>query len=194
LQLDWSAHLPWVAGNLQVECGTMEDALPFIRDHYPAIFGDAPEGWTADPMTPAKLAFLREADVFVIRDRERIAGIMVGHPSDWTSYYVRTLALLPEYRGRQVAAGLLEGLAGPLRAAGVQRLETDVSPANQASMLMHEMLGFTATGMNNHDRWGSLLRFTGYLRDAGESVFHNKFCASGKPHRRRSLLAGATRN
>ncbi len=192
--IDWRQHLPWDTGDLTIAYGTHEDALPFIRDHYPAIFGPNAEGWTAEPFTPAKLRFLQESDVFVVRDRQRVAGIALGNPLDWSSYYIRSLALLPEYRGRGVPRQLLRRLAPVLRHAGVTRIETDVAPGNRDSTLTHELLGFVATGMNNHDRWGSLLRFTGYLTDEAEQTHRRMFCASGKPHRRRSLVAGAGRD
>ena len=191
--IDWREHMPWNAGDLSIEYGTHDDALPFIRDHYPSIFGPPREGWTVEPFTAAKLRFLQESDVFVIRDRERVAGIAIGNPLDWSSYYIRSLALLPEYRGRNVPRSLLQRIAPELRRAGVVRIETDVVPTNTDSTLTHELLGFVATGMNNHDRWGSLLRFTGYLDDEVDETYRKKFCASGKPHRRRSLVAGAGR-
>lgn len=193
-QIDWRQHMPWEAGDLTIEYGTHEDALPFIREHYPSIFGAAAEGWTTESFTSAKRCFLEESDVFVVRDRERVAGIALGSPLDWSSYYIRSLALLPEYQGRGVAGHYLAGLSGPLRDAGVGRVHTDVAPINQPSVRMHVKLGFVVTGNANDDRWGSILRFTYYLTDAVEEVFHNKFCVSGTPHRRRTSLAGAGRD
>jgi hypothetical protein len=37
--LDWSNVLPWDFGDATVEVGTFADALPFMREYYPRIFG-----------------------------------------------------------------------------------------------------------------------------------------------------------
>src|SRR5262245_10721779 len=94
--IDWAERLPWtLADGSSVERGSFEDALPFMAENYAGIFGDEPERFLVEGMTDAKRRFWREMDVFVLRCDGVTAGICAGHPSDWSTYYVRTFALLP---------------------------------------------------------------------------------------------------
>src|SRR5262245_17543553 len=87
--LDWSEHLPWRLDDVTVESGTTEQALGFMRDHYPTVFeqsGEKPR-FLIEPMSTAKQQFCREMDVFTFRCGSDTIGILMAHPSDWSSYY-----------------------------------------------------------------------------------------------------------
>jgi hypothetical protein len=116
--LDWRAHLPWYFDDGRAEVAAPEEALPFIQQHYPAIFGLPETGghFLSSPMTDAKRRFFDEMDFFLLRVGDRAAGVVMGHPSDWTSYYVRSAALLPEFRDRRMLTQFGERLYEPLRA------------------------------------------------------------------------------
>ncbi|XYH92913.1 GNAT family N-acetyltransferase [Sorangium sp. So ce1128] len=182
--LDWRAYLPLTLGDVTVELGTLADAESFIRAHYPGMFA-APDGasWLADPMTEAKRRFYHDADIFLFRDCDRSVGLQIGHPIDWSTYYVRTVALLPEHRGRGLLAGLTAHVANVLAGAGVERIEGDIPPTNMANLLAQTRLGYVATGTLNSDRWGLLVRMTKYLRDDADAVFRRQYCAVAWPRR-----------
>ena len=104
--LDWAQLLPWSFEEVTVEVGTFDEALPFVAEHYARIFGtDELAGrFLVEAMTPAKRRFGAEMDVFLFRAEGRTVGIFMSHPSDWSTYYMRTAALLPEYRGRHLVS------------------------------------------------------------------------------------------
>src|SRR5688572_9261846 len=196
LDLDWRRHLPWRIDQVEVVLGTSEDALAFVHAHYPALFdAAADEGrWLREPMTPAKRRFLDDADVFLFRDTERTVGIQIAEPTDWSTYYLRSTALLPEYQARDLATDLCLRLMTPLREAGVTRLECETAPTNTACMRAVIRLGFVPTATHNTDRWGTLVRFTRYLDDRADDIFRAQYCAGTWPRCRPPESPGAERS
>lgn len=177
--LDWSAHLPWHFDDGRAEVATVADALPFVREHYPSIFG-LPEGcghFLPSPMTEAKRRFFEEMDFFFVRVEDRTAGVVMGHPSDWNSYYVRSAAMLPEFRERRVMTQFSERLYEPLRAAGVERLEAECSPANTPMARILNGQGFLVTATINSERWGVMLRYTKFLLEDAQAAFMRQYTA-----------------
>lgn len=175
--LDWSVETPWTFDGITVETCAFDDAIPFVERHYGGIFGAAFQGrFLEDPMTAPKRRFGMDMDVFIYRDGEREIGMLAGHPSDWTSYYMRTVALLPEYRDKHLLSRTMEKLEGPLADAGCERIDGEVAPTNVAMVRMLTSLGWIVTSTVNSERWGSLLRFTKFLRPEAEEVFARQFC------------------
>ena len=183
--LDWAAILPWQFEEVSVESAHFDDALPFIREHYARIFGAAENEarFLASPMTEAKRRFCQEADVFLFRVEGKTVGMFMSHPSDWSTYYMRTAALLPEYRGRGLVSRFMERICAPLRAVGVERLEGDVSPANTPMMRLHIGQGFLATSTVCSERWGTIVHFTRHLSAEADSIFRRQFCNTPPPVR-----------
>jgi len=177
--LDWREVLPFHFDDARAELATMDDVLPFINQHYPTIFGanDVESRFHENPMTEAKRRFSAEMDCFVFRVDGEVAGIFMAHPSDWNSYYVRSTALLPQYRGRRLLGRLLRSLEDPLRAAGVERVETEVSPANAPMIRTIGEQGFIVTGQTATERWGLLLRYTRFLSHEASAVFRRHYVA-----------------
>lgn len=193
LGLDWRDHLPWEIDGLRVELGSLDDALAFVAEHYAEIFGaTADEGrWLAEPMTPAKRFVLAESDLFIVRDGARAIGLKIAAPTDWSSYYLRSFAFLPEYQGRGIGPQLTTRIEAPLAAAGVTRIEYDTAPVNAANLKATTRMGYVTTGMINSDRWGSLLRRTKYLDPSAVDVFLDQYCAGTWPRCRTSTRMGA---
>jgi ribosomal protein S18 acetylase RimI-like enzyme len=179
--LDWAATMPWSCGGLSVGYGGLDDALPFIREHYGAIFGDADTRFLADPMCERKERFYRDADVFLIRDGATCVGLQIAHPTDWSSYYVRSLAILPAYRGRGVLDAMTERMVEALAAVGVERLEGELSPNNGACVIAQTRLGYVVTGMHASERWGTMVRLTRFLQEDASRVFRRQFCGGAWP-------------
>lgn len=175
--LDWGAVLPWSIGDVSVAYGTFADALEFIGEHYAQIFRTAESPFFSEPIDGAKRRFYDDADTFLYRHAGRTVGIFVAHPSDWATYYMRTAALLPEYRSRGIVSEFMQRICEPLRAAGVARLEGDVSPSNQPMMRLHVGQGFQANASACSERWGLMVHFTRYLRPEAEAIFQRQFCS-----------------
>ncbi len=177
--IDWAAHLPFeLSGGIRLEWATLAQTGAFVGAHYAAIFGTR----TADPRflvedaTPAKARFLRISDRFVFRDGTRTVGVLVGHPVDWSTYYWRTVAFLPEFQGRGLLAAALRRTDDVMRAAGIARVDGEAAPNNQRQVRLLLRLGYCVTGTVNSERWGTVLRFTKYLRPDAEERFMTQFC------------------
>ena len=165
--------------DVTVELGSFADALPFIQAHYARIFnaeGNAGR-FLGDPLTSAKRRFGDEMDVLMLRSAGATIGLLAAHPLDWSTYYMRTVALLPEFRDRRLLTRLMHLTYEPLRAAGVERIEGDCSPANTPMMRMLVNEAFLVTSTINSERWGSMLRFTKFLREEAQEVFARQYCA-----------------
>lgn len=184
--LDWSRILPWSFEEVTVESGTFDDALPFIAENYARIFGteDGQSRFLVEAMTTAKRRFGAEMDVFLFRAEGKTIGVVMSHPSDWSTYYMRSAAYLPEYRGRHLATRFLERICEPLRNAGVVRVESDVAPSNVPMLKAHLAEGFVASSMTSSERWGLLVRLTKFLQDEAEAVFVRQFCGIAVKNRK----------
>jgi hypothetical protein len=177
--LDWRSVLPWHFDDGRAEFATAEEALPFIQEHYPAIFGqgDLEGRFLPSPTTDAKRRFFAEMDYFLFRVDQHAAGVLMGHPTDWTSYYIRSAALLPEYRERRVLTRFLERLDQPLRAAGIERVEAECSPANVPVVRLLTAQGYVATASMSSERWGLMLRYTKFLSEDARAAFMRQYTA-----------------
>jgi hypothetical protein len=178
--LQWSEVLPWAFEEVQVLPATFDEALPFVQENYGRIFGTSGmEGrFLTDPLTQTKRRFGAEMDVFQFRVPEGVVGVLMGHPTDWTTYYMRTVAILPEYRDRRLLTRFMELSYAPLRAAGVERIEGECSPANLPMMRMLVGQGFMMTSTANSERWGYVARFTKFLREDAEVAFMRQYCVA----------------
>jgi ribosomal protein S18 acetylase RimI-like enzyme len=178
--IKWRRILPWTFEDVSVEAVAFDDAIPFMEKHYGRIFS-SPGGesrFLGDPLTETKRRFGAEMDVFQFRAPEGVIGLIMGHPTDWSTYYFRSAAFLPEFRDRRLASRLLERLYAPLREVGVERIDAECSPANMPMTRLFLAQGFMMTATGNSERWGYMGRFTKFLREEGETVFLRQYCAA----------------
>lgn len=186
--LDWREVLPFHFDDGRTEFATMNEVLPFVKQHYPGIFGvrDLESRWLENPMTEAKRRFFAEMDCFLFRVDGEVAGVVIAHPGDWTTYYVRSTGLLPQYRERRLVSHFCERLDAPLRAVGVERIEAEVSPANTPVIRVLANNGYVVTGQTASERWGLVLRYTKFLSDDASAVFRRQYTAMKISQRRES--------
>ncbi len=176
--LDWSELLPWkLEDGVSVERGTFEQALPFMKEHYGEVFGLKESAFLVEPMTDAKRRFLSEADVFLFREEGTTFGIFIGHPSDWSTYYMRTTAFTEAYRGRGFFKSFVASLLKVLGAAGVTRVEAEVSTVNRRVLGLLSELEFVTTALETSERWGAVSRLTHFFKAESNDVFRKQFCA-----------------
>ncbi len=171
--------LPWTFDDVTVITAPFAAAVPFMQEHYATIFGaHAAEGrFLSSPMTPAKRRFCEDSDVFLFRESGRTIGLFMAQPADWSTYYMRSVAVLPAYRERRLLTRFMENSYAPLANVGVERIEGECSPANAPMMRMLVGQGFLVTSTSNSERWGSTVRFTKYLSEAARTVFLRQFNA-----------------
>jgi ribosomal protein S18 acetylase RimI-like enzyme len=180
----WSEHLPFAAdSDVTVVESTIARAAPFIQAEYPRIFGEQPDAaFRASEVTAAKLRYYEHAgDVFEFVRDEKTIGVVVGNAVDWSTYYFRSAALVPEYRGTRLAEGFLRTLLGWLAAAGLERVTADTAPSNAATVGTLTRLGFMITGSTLSERFGALTHFTCFLDQPREATFVSRFCAGVHP-------------
>jgi hypothetical protein len=190
--LRWSDHLPLdLGGGASVHPTTFARAVPFIRAHYATIFeDDGTSPFKSDLLTEQKARYYELcADFFEFTHEGSSIGLLVCDPSDWSTYYVRSAAILPDHHGRQLVQKFFTRLAFPeLTRVGVERVEIDVAPSNLAMRLIAARLRFVASGTVLTDRWGAHSRFTRFLAGSTERIFAKQFCA----HAPRTAAQGCT--
>jgi RimJ/RimL family protein N-acetyltransferase len=179
--IDWSEHLPSVvtSDGILVEWTTFENITEFVNKHLSHIFEEDQNGspFLKRPITATKAKYYREcADVFQFRDGSKVVGILVCTPIDWSTYYLRLAATLPEYHGRSLPQRFFPQLFDILKAAGVERVEAETSPSNLAVMHTMTRMRFNVTGTIFTERWGALVRLTRFLDEDCEKVFLEQFC------------------
>jgi ribosomal protein S18 acetylase RimI-like enzyme len=178
--IDWSDHFP-----IRYESGavcekvSLERALPFIRDNYDRIFASAQRAFFGESMSEAKERFYKDSDIFLFSADDVDAGVVVAHPTDWSTYYLRTLAVLPRFQDRHLATAWVSAVAEMLRAHGVVRFEMETAPANHRVIHGLNKLGMMVTGSSHSERWGTLLRFTKILVPQAEADFVRRYCLGG---------------
>jgi RimJ/RimL family protein N-acetyltransferase len=194
--VDWRAHLPWeLDEGVTVDPGDLDTALPFIQEHYGAIFeSEGDDRFLHEPLDPPKLRFLSTTDIFLFHHGTRLIGVLIAHPTDWSSYYIRTTGFLKEYQSRGYGFAWAERACEVLAAAGVGRIEAETTPNNFACIRVLTRLGFNITSTVNSERWGNMVRFTKFLSEDAETHFLDQFCTGvlyqrrardGEPERRK---------
>jgi hypothetical protein len=102
--------------------------------------------------------------------------LLLANPLDWSTYYMRSVAMLSEFRERRLLTRFMERSYEPLREAGVERIEGECSPANTPMMRMLVGQGFLVTSTTNSERWGSTVHFTKFLSEEADTVFRRQYC------------------
>ena len=182
--LDWSKHLPiFVAQHgIRFEVSNFDKCRKFLVEHFEKIFPDeADSAFRQLDNLDAKARFYRLSDVFEYIHEERTIGVVIGAPTDWSTYYCRTTAILPEYQSRGLGDAWFELLFGVLGTYGVQRIEGDVAPTNSRMLRLLTRNEFQIMGNLLTDRWGAVTRVTRFLsRERGE-LFQRQFCPGFVP-------------
>jgi hypothetical protein len=145
-------------------------------------------GLAASAPSGAKERFTRLAmDAFSIDATEggRTVGIFVGQPWDWSTYYLRHLALLPEARGFGAVVGVVELFSEVLGRYGIERLELDVSISHRAQLARILGCGFHPMGTLHSERWGAMVHLVRFLAPSHERVFLDRFSAGLRTQARR---------
>jgi ribosomal protein S18 acetylase RimI-like enzyme len=181
--LDWSRLLPLDVGDgVLVTASSIEEALPFIQAHYAEIFEESPDDhrFWREPMSQARVRYYQQADFFEFKRAGQTVGLMIGTITDWSTYYIRSAAVLKAYQGLHLVQRLVRALCGWLKEAGVMRVELDTAPSNLAMVQIVTRLRFNLSGTILSERWGVNTRFTKFLDQTAENVFLRQYCSGVK--------------
>jgi len=188
--IPWGKLLPapLTAAGVSLRRVSYEEAGAFAAEHFERIFDEesSSSAFRFQESGAARSHYYRLfGDVFAFSHEGRIVGIAACNPTDWASYYIRNVSLLPEYEGRNLSNAFLKLLITRLPSYGVERLELETSPANLTVIQIVTRHGFNLTGQSSTERWGNLLRFTKFLDGRAEAAFLDQFCSGRKPQLQR---------
>lgn len=180
--IDWERALPHSFDDgFSAVRSSLARSADFIKEHYSTIFEESADSPFRTQLSSSKARFYELSDFVEFRREGRAVGLVISAPSDWSTYYVRSAALLPSVQGSAVIQRFFTRIIFPILAeAGVERVETDVSPSNTAMVHIVTRLSFNITGSLLTDRWGANTRFTKFLSRQSEGVFLNQFCSGVK--------------
>lgn len=190
--LRWTEHLPLsICDGITVNASSFDRALPFVLGHYAEIFEEDGEG----PFGRSRLGSNKEryyrlaGDFFEFKDGDKTVALFIGTPVDWSTYYIRSAAVLPEYQRRGLMLAFMPEFLRQLAAAGIERVEAETAPSNFATLTILTRLGFNVTGTTLSDRWGALLQLALFLDKSCEEVFLRQFCTGVRYQRRDRSVA-----
>ncbi len=184
--INWNDYFPFNINQkgFVAEYSTHEEFSAFAKVHFARVFrqDSYQTSFLWSESGTAKTRYYKEAgDFFVFKMNQKTIGGFVGTPIDWSSYYLRSFALLPEYEGHQILSLFLKHLFKCLEEVGVERIEGDTSPSNLTIIQILTRLRFNITGMTLSERWGSQLRLSKFLSTKHEQVFLDQFCFGARP-------------
>lgn len=179
--LDWTAALPWELDGIRVVLGTNEEANAFMTQNVEMFGRDADDArFVTEKITPAKQRFYAEMDIFLFQIESRTIGVATAHPTDWATYYMRSFAILPEFRERSFLTDYNRRFIEFLRSIpAITRFVVETSVGNRAVLRMFVAQGYTLTSTVNSERWGTLARFTRFLNEENEAAFERQFVRLG---------------
>ncbi|MGZ3688343.1 MAG: GNAT family N-acetyltransferase, partial [Bdellovibrionota bacterium] len=125
--VQWAEHFPMQLGDsgCTVELSGYDRVTGFLRAHWSEVFPDPGETpFLMMESSPGRDRFYEfAADCFLFRVEDRVAGAFIGNPTDWSTYYVRSASVLPEFQGRHIYSEFLPRFESILAALGVDRVE-----------------------------------------------------------------------
>ncbi len=140
----------------------------------------------------------READLQLVRDmyahrhRERFVlyspdgepvGWSYGQMEDYLTFYMHTMGLVPEYRGKGIYTAWLRGLCEYIGALGYERLTSHHQPNNRAVLIGKLKAGWVITGMELDESYGPLVKMAYYTHSDREHGFADVFSMRPPPKR-----------
>jgi GNAT superfamily N-acetyltransferase len=184
--IDWSACFPSeLTPGISVHVGPSDTVSQFLGEHFVSIFGEGSSAGFWQEAGSAKERYLRHAcDGFVVRDRGVDVGVVIFNPVDWSTYYLRMMAFLPHYQGRELGPMVVARVAEVLAPVGVERFELETAPSNTRALNAAFAAGFVMTGNTMSERWGALCRLTRFLNVGAEQSYLDRYCLGGRKHRR----------
>ena len=150
-----------ISGNVQLRIATAED-VPQIGSVLHASFLEYEDRYTdrafaATVPTEAELtARLGEGSTWVALFDGRIAGTVSAVPES-QSLHVRSMAVLPQARGKKIGALLLQTVEDFASARGYERLTLSTTPFLSRAIRLYERCGFERTDEEPSDLFGTPL-------------------------------------
>jgi N-acetylglutamate synthase-like GNAT family acetyltransferase len=181
--LDLCAGCPYDLGHgIAVVPGDFERIATFLRTEFRWMS----ETRSAPPpanILEAKRMYLAElSDALELQRDGQCVGVFLGSPEDWSTYYIRTFAVLPNAQHRSTVRRFFRDcLYEPLRSCGVERVFAYTSPKNVAMSRVFSELDFAVTGNNLSEGWGPMIRYTYFIDPHAEQDFTQRYGGAVAP-------------
>ncbi len=95
---------------------------------------------------------------------------------DEESFFIDTIGLVPEFRGKGIYQAFLRRLITYLRAVGYERLTSSHHPNNRAVLIPELKVGFNIVGLEINESAGPVLRVAHPLHEDRQHGFERVFC------------------
>ncbi len=151
----------------------------FLAKHFNEIFfvnPDALPKFKSSRSAARDLFYQQVSDHFAFYSGDELVGVLTGNAVDWSTYYVRTIALLPQAQGRGIQREVFQHLVSLLAPAGVERIEIEVLPGNVKQMRALGKMHFQVIGTKLSERWGALVQLAKFLSPESERAFADQYC------------------
>lgn len=179
--IDWTEALPvsMAGGKITVQNCNYSDIQAFLSESSSRV--DGPELARLKLQSEERTLFYSHySDLISFQAEGKTVGVFIANASDWSTYYIRYAAILPEWRGHSLYRDMLLLITRLVEDLSVERIEMDVSPSNTRNIQIITDLGFVIAGTWMSDRWGGLLRCVKYLNQDSGNQFISRFCNGGE--------------
>ena len=182
LGFSWENFFPYKFQDIpfKVKISNLEIFKTFAQSNFKDIFKqdlkNSPFIWFEESLSKNRY-YERSGDFFSFHEEksDHMVGVFVGTLSDWSTYYLRNVAILPEFQGQKIFQCFLEYFVDCLEDAGVDRVEGEISVSNLINIHNLIKLGFFVSGQVLTERWGAMVRLVKYLNMKHEHVFLSQF-------------------
>jgi ribosomal protein S18 acetylase RimI-like enzyme len=183
--IDWERHFPLAlySTGVTVEVSNAKEIFKFASENSSLIYGSPIKEipFLIQSSGPARERYYEEAgDFFAFKKSGKTVGICVGNAHDWATYYIRNIAILPEFQGMALYQSLLKHLLKCLTDFKVARVDIDVAPTNFSHLHILNKFQFQISSLQCSERWGVLVRLTKFLDPKNKTVFEQQFCCGAK--------------
>jgi ribosomal protein S18 acetylase RimI-like enzyme len=164
-----------------------EEFVTFLGEAYSRVNHNPQDSFAVSAIIGDKVAHNRRVyyelsgDFFLLRSADATVGWFAATIADWSTYYLRSSGIIPEFQKQGIYKNFIASLLKFLSAYPVERVTAEVSPANLPVIKTLTTNGFNITGVDNTDRWGALVRLTKYLHTSGQETFLRHFCSGVFP-------------
>lgn len=187
LNINWQETLPAIfekkSGEekmlFELKICSYQQGKEFLAEHGKELFGENTinQNFLMLEFSPNKESYYQQfVDHFSISIEGRMVGYACIHLQDWSTYYLRYINVLPEYRGHKLVVDFVETVAKTLKEAGLERIETHVAVHNASQISKLVRLGFVANGNYQSERWGNMILLTKFLSLKHKETFNRQFC------------------
>jgi hypothetical protein len=136
--MDFNALLPRTLSphGTRAVVGEIARIRTFLSARFPILTEEALGTRSSPFVGDAKRRYLTSTcDLIELRHGDETVGAFVGAPEDWSTYYVRTLAVAREFQEPALVRKLIrECIFAPLQACGVQRIVLRHGPTAERSL------------------------------------------------------------